>query len=215
MEEKKKILDKWLEDIASFHLPEWDALPEMDLYMDQVVSYMDKKMNPFHNDGDKILTPFMVNNYVKAHMIESPKAKKYNREHLAYLMTICSVKQVLSMNEISTLLSESRKVYEDCELLYEDYIKRMMDETMTQIATEFAQRLKKMEEETKDVEEGKNDFIRAKLASTAYRLSVEAQMKKTIADRIIALIDQDHQNEIQEAKKKKEVEEKKKKKGKK
>ena len=54
-------------DVTSFHIPRWNELPELDLYMDQVTTLMDKKLRSVtrYPQEDKILTKTMINNYVK------------------------------------------------------------------------------------------------------------------------------------------------------
>lgn len=84
---------------------EWDQLPDFALYMDQVLSYMDRQAIRF--DGDDGLTAAMVNNYTKSGLVPRAEGKKYNREHLAYLTAICVLKQVLSAKDIDLLIRES------------------------------------------------------------------------------------------------------------
>lgn len=84
---------------------EWDQLPDFALYMDQVLSYMDRQVIRF--DGDDGLTAAMVNNYTKSGLVPRAEGKKYRREHLAYLTAICVLKQVLSGKDIDLLIRES------------------------------------------------------------------------------------------------------------
>ena len=57
--------------------PAWERLPELDLYMDQVITLMDKQLTPFTTDGsDKLLTPSMINNYVRDEVLPRPVKKK-------------------------------------------------------------------------------------------------------------------------------------------
>lgn len=97
----KADLAKWGEDIANHHLPRWEELPDLELYMDQVITYIENKVSIFSDSKDKkLLTPSMVNNYVKLKLIPKPIKKKYNRVHLAYLIAISILKQVLTIQEI-------------------------------------------------------------------------------------------------------------------
>ena len=91
--------------IIKHKLPYWDELPEIDLYMDQVVALMEKYMS-FHktDENSKIITNSMINNYVKLGIMPAPIKKRYSREHIAYLIIICSLKQALPIADIKNLI---------------------------------------------------------------------------------------------------------------
>ena len=91
--------------IVKHKLPYWDELPEIDLYMDQVIALMDKYLS-FHKTDEetKIITNSMVNNYVKLGIMPAPVKKKYSREHIAYLIIICTLKQALPISDIKDLI---------------------------------------------------------------------------------------------------------------
>ena len=78
-----------IEKIIKHHLPRWNELPEIDLYLDQVVNYLEKYLGILSsNDDDKIITKTMINNYVKQGIMPAPEKKKYGKTHIAYLMVI-------------------------------------------------------------------------------------------------------------------------------
>lgn len=83
---------------------DWDQLPDFSLYMDQVLSYMDRQVIRF--DEDDGLTAAMVNNYTKSGLVPRAEGKKYNREHLAYLTAICILKRVMSTRDMDLLIKE-------------------------------------------------------------------------------------------------------------
>ena len=100
--------------INEFHLPRWNELPNIDLYLDQVVNLINSTLSPYiflNNDEKKeniqVLTKTMINNYVKNNLIEAPEKKLYSKIQLAKLFVICILKQVYSMQDISTLISIS------------------------------------------------------------------------------------------------------------
>ncbi|MBR3881662.1 MAG: DUF1836 domain-containing protein [Clostridia bacterium] len=103
MSEEKKFEDYF--KLIKHKLPYWDELPEIDLYMDQVIALMEKYLS-FHktNDADTIVTHSMINNYVKLGIMPAPVRKKYSREHIAYLIIICTLKQALPISEIKKLI---------------------------------------------------------------------------------------------------------------
>ena len=83
---------------------DWDQLPDFSLYMDQVLSYMDRQVIRF--DGDDGLTAAMVNNYTKSGLAPRAEGKKYGREHLAYFTVICVLKRVMSTRDMDLLIRE-------------------------------------------------------------------------------------------------------------
>ena len=83
---------------------EWDQLPDFALYMDQVLSYMDRQVIRFDEDDE--LTAAMVNNYTKSGLVPRAEGKKYSREHLAYLTAICVLKRVMSTRDMDLLIRE-------------------------------------------------------------------------------------------------------------
>ena len=86
-------------------LPAWDDLPAIPLYMDQVILYLGESLELFQREGSSLLTSSMINNYVKTGLIPHPDKKKYTKEHLAGLMAVCMLKQVLPIQDIKTLFS--------------------------------------------------------------------------------------------------------------
>jgi len=101
-------LDDWTAQIAAFTFPRWQELPEIDLYMDQVVGYLSQKLAVFYDAEDaeaKGITATMINNYVKQRVIASPVKKRYNRAAVSALMVLFCVKQVLPIGLCGTLIS--------------------------------------------------------------------------------------------------------------
>ena len=98
-----------MKQIFKIHIPRWEELPELDLYLDQVVTFIDKYFSNYienkdENGNNRIITKTMINNYVKQKVLEPPVKKKYNRSNLAYLIIICILKQVYSINDINKLI---------------------------------------------------------------------------------------------------------------
>lgn len=103
---------KWSNQLCAIHLPRWEELPDMDLYKDQVITLIEKIVGDFMNPDEKILTPWMINNYVKWKMIPPPNRKKqYNRSHLAYLIAITILKQVMEIKDVKSGILYQAKVY--------------------------------------------------------------------------------------------------------
>lgn len=91
------------ETLATFSLPRWEELPDFELYMDQVVTLINRYLQPILPEKNN-LTAAMVNNYVKQKIIAPPVKKHYTKEHLAYLLIITLFKQVLSLPEVKKAL---------------------------------------------------------------------------------------------------------------
>ena len=82
----------------------WEELPDLALYMDQIVSYMPRQL--IHFDQGETLTSAMVNNYIKDGLLPRAEGKRYGKTHLAYLTAICALKQVISVKDAGLLASD-------------------------------------------------------------------------------------------------------------
>lgn len=88
-------------------LPRWEELPDFELYLDQVLSLLDKYLSPFVPCEDShIVTASMINNYVKLQILPPPVKKKYKRSHLAQLIAIGVLKQTLPLPVVRQLLEK-------------------------------------------------------------------------------------------------------------
>lgn len=95
-------------NISNFHIPLWEELPNIDLYMDQVLTYLYTTLSSYVKD-ENLITKTMVNNYVKNGVINAPTKKKYNKLCIAELIVICILKQVYSINDIKNLITLALK----------------------------------------------------------------------------------------------------------
>lgn len=83
-----------------------DKIPAIDLYMDQVTTFMDENLKKAkRNPEDKALTKTMINNYAKNNLLPPPIKKKYTKEHMILLLFIYYYKNLLSLTDIEQLLS--------------------------------------------------------------------------------------------------------------
>lgn len=115
------IVEKTYIEMREYRCPRWDELPDIALYMDQVLTVLDKHLAIFGKaGGDSTTTSTMINNYVKQNVVLSPEKKKYKREQLAKLLIIGIVKRVLSISEIDGLISmlEKRHALKDVYNLF-------------------------------------------------------------------------------------------------
>ncbi len=142
----------------------YEEIPEIDLYMDQVTNYLEKQLDLFKKDDkDKILTKTMINNYVKAGIIEKPLKKKYTQDHMAKMIMVYFFKNIVSMNEIAQIFNSELAVDE----LYEKFNK-----IHNQVLDEAKDMMKKIDDQSDKLE----------LAMT---LLLQADINKRLAESIV------------------------------
>lgn len=108
MENNKTInLDKNIEMVVNKRIPRYREIPNVGLYLEQVVKYINEIFEPLH----LVITPSMLSNYVKKGYIARPVKKQYYAEQIAYLIFIVVSKQVLSMENIAALLELQKATY--------------------------------------------------------------------------------------------------------
>lgn len=99
-------------------LPKWEDLPSLDLYLDQVLLYINQETAPFLSHNDKPLTAAMINNYVKHGYIPKPTKKKYSRQQIARLIVLSVCKSVFSIADITQMIdihykdADSKELYD-------------------------------------------------------------------------------------------------------
>jgi len=168
MSEATDNIVSWVKKLKEYNMVEWDRLPEIYLYMDQVMTYMEQQLSLFGGKDSTLLTSSMINNYVKDGVIPRPEQKKYSREHLSMLMIICLLKQVLSIPDLSWMM----------KFLLEDTPQNEMYDRFRE--TQYAA----LKEVCERVEEAAPKG-EAELARLAIELSVEASARRTAAERIL------------------------------
>ena len=102
----ENLLNSILDSLSRIEYIRPEDIPDIDLYMDQVTTFMDSRLrtttrNP---DDDKVLTKTMINNYAKNDLLPPPARKKYSKEHVLVLIFIYYFKGVMSINDIQVLL---------------------------------------------------------------------------------------------------------------
>ncbi|MCY7097256.1 DUF1836 domain-containing protein [Streptococcus oralis] len=107
-----------------FSYPKWEDIPNIDLYLDQVLLYVNQVCAPISPDKDKGLTASMVNNYVKHGYLTKPDKKKYQRKQIARLIAITTLKSVFSIQEIAQTLN-SLQTQASSDQLYDAFVDYM------------------------------------------------------------------------------------------
>ena len=111
-------LREWEEHLLHYRLPEWEAIPDLGLYMEQVLILLKQYLEflPSDRKEDPVVTAAAVNNYVRKKMMPEPVKKRYYRIHIAYLLMICSLKQSLSIAQITRLIPAGLSAEETAQL---------------------------------------------------------------------------------------------------
>lgn len=110
--DKNDLLNSILASISRIDYVRSTDIPNIDLYMDQVTSFMEKQLKSTkRNEEDKVLTKTMINNYAKNNLLPAPVKKKYSKEHLLLLTFIYYFKNIMSMKDIETLLNPITEKY--------------------------------------------------------------------------------------------------------
>ena len=107
-----------------FSYPKWEDIPNIDLYLDQVLLYVNQVCAPISTDKDKGLTASMVNNYVKHGYLTKPDKKKYQRKQIARLIAITTLKSVFSIQEIAQTLN-TLQTQASSDQLYDAFVDYM------------------------------------------------------------------------------------------
>lgn len=171
MEDAAERIRRWAKAGEETALPDWNELPTIPLYMDQVIFYLGENLRFFERDGQSsLLTSSMINNYVKTGVLPHPEKKKYRREHLAALLAVCMLKQVLSIQDIKTLLA-GEELSEELYTLFLTTHTAALQETCASLAESCAA--------------GKS------LKQEALRLAVEANAKRAAAEQILCELGKD------------------------
>ncbi len=116
----------WDTRISAFRLPDWKELPDIELYMDQVITFLSQQLGPYLHD--KPITASVINNYVRTGVIPAPKKKRYARLHLAFLAAVFTLRQSMSIADISKIIPASTPA-EKFELFYTQYVKQQRETT--------------------------------------------------------------------------------------
>lgn len=211
----KELLNRILESVAKVEYVKTEDIPNIDLYMDQVTTFMDKRLrNKTRNPGDdKILTKTMINNYAKNDLLPSPEKKKYSKEHMLLLIFIYYYKSILSINDIQTLLRPITEEYFNkqdgfnLEDIYTEVFK-MEDTQMEILKQDILDKYSRAEETFTDAPEKDRDFLQK--FSFICLLSFDVYVKKLVIEKMIDDLREQAQTSTEKDKTKEKESEKKK-----
>ena len=104
MKSNEEIFNEIKKQLLSIEYVNPDLIPNIDLYMDQVTTFMDKHLfSPDKSEDEHIITKTMINNYAKSELIPPPVKKKYSKDHMLMLILIHYLKNFLSIGDINSL----------------------------------------------------------------------------------------------------------------
>ena len=185
---KKAILDL-LDKLNTIEYISPETIPHIDLYMDQVTSFFDGQleMSKRHED-DKLLTKTMINNYTKNDLLPPPVKKKYSKEHMLCLIFIYYLKNILSINDIHTILQPLTEKYFgnkdgfDMEDIYKE-IFEMEKEESKKVLKEFAKKHQIAKATFTDFPEEDQEMLQT--FSFICLLSFDIYIKKQLIEKIV------------------------------
>ena len=186
----KNLLNSIMESFDRISYVKASDIPNIDLYMDQVTTFMDKnfrKTTRYPGD-DKVMTKTMINNYAKNDLLPPPVRKKYSREHILILIFIYYYKGFLSISDIQTLLGPiTDKFFHkgeefDIQSVYEEVFQigyGQIEAPKQQVMAEYDRAMGTFE----DAPEENREFL--KLFSFICFLSFDVYMKKQLIEKLI------------------------------
>ena len=165
-------------------------VPNIDLYMDQVTTFMDKHLESSKRfSEDKLLTKTMINNYTKNDLLPSPDKKKYTKDHLYLLIFIFYLKSILSISDIRSIIKPLTEQFYDnqgeisLEQIYEQIFTQETKQAK-QITKEIAKRFTETQESFADVkDEEQREFLRK--FSFICTLGFDVYMKRQILETLV------------------------------
>lgn len=188
--DNQEFVNSLLQRLAKLNYIKPGDVPNIDLYMDQVTTFMDEHLSDVKRyEDDKILTKTMINNYTKNELLPPPVKKKYSKEHIYVLTFIYYLKNILSISDIQKLLNPltdkffNKEELPDLEYIYSE-IYNMEKAQIASLSKDVVERTQVAKEAFLDVEnEEDKDFLQ--LFSLVGLLSFDVYMKKNIIESLI------------------------------
>ena len=188
-----------------------EDMPNIDLYMDQLTTFMSERLkrSTRHPDTDKVLTKTMINNYAKNDLLPPPVRKKYSKDHLILLIFIYYYKNILSINDIQTLITPLKerfhvsddelnlsKIYKTAFELQNEELEPLIDD----LKKKYDKSLKTFDDMGIEGEEKK----RMQMFSFVALLSYDVYIKKLLIEKILDNITDKESEEKAKAKEEKQ-----------
>ena len=184
---------RWEKAVSGFSLPSWENIPDIGLYMDQVIVLLSQYLGLISPSADKetdddkdateekLFSAAAINNYVRLKIMPAPVKRKYYRVHIAYLIIIFTLKQAVSINIVKEML-QSEMPEESVQELYSDYVVKHHAATLlfTDIVRECA---KDVLDPAKDGENLVSSFV--------IQEALIAGFSRVLTEKLVSLKDKD------------------------
>lgn len=187
--DSKNMLSSILESISRIDYIKPGQIPNIDLYMDQVTTFMEEHLRSSKRyEDDKVLTKTMINNYAKNNLLPPPVKKKYSKEHVLVMIFIYYFKNILSIKDIETLLTPITDKYFkhdsgiDITFIYNEVME--LEKSRIDVVTkDIAKSFKNASECFSDVPEEEQDYLQ--LFAFICSLSFDIYVKKLLMQKLI------------------------------
>lgn len=188
--DKDDLLNSILASLGRIKHIELEDIPNIDLYMDQVTTFMDSKLKSTarYPEEGKILTKTMINNYAKNDLLPPPVKKKYSREHMILLIFIYYYKGILSINDIQTLLKPLTMRYFQTSgelnlgMIYEEVFGLEKDE-ITSLQEDIIKKFSASRETFQDVPKEDQEILQ--MFSFICMLSYDVYVKRLLIEKMV------------------------------
>ena len=185
----KDMINSILESVSRIDYIKPEDIPNIDLYMDQVTTFMEEQLvSSKRYADDKILTKTMINNYAKNKLLPPPEKKRYSKEHVLMLIFIYYFKNILSINDIQTLLNPLAERYfqktsePNLSSIYEEVF-GMEEEQIAGLKKEIIEKFAMSKKTFTDVPEEDQEILQ--LFSFIFTLGYDVYVKKLLLEKLV------------------------------
>ncbi len=205
MKNNEEMINKMLSSLDRLHHIKKERIPDIDLYMDQVTSFMEEHLQKTKRyPDDKVLTKTMINNYAKNNLLPSPVKKKYSREHLILLLFIYYYKSLLPFRDIEQLFRPltEKHFHTDNPIQLDDIYEEVFslaDDQREQLKADVREKFRIAGETFINVAEEDQGYLQ--LFAFIGELSFDVYMKTKIVEQIIDQLREEQDDNTEKKKK--------------
>ncbi len=189
-----KDIEKYIEEVINTtNLINSEEIPNIDLYMDQVTTFLTSRLvNGNNEDDEPVFTKTMINNYAKSQLLPSPEKKKYSKDHILTLINIYFLKNVMSINNIQKLLNPVKEEFFhnnkdfNLETVYNEILSSI-ETVKTASKNDMLDKLKISDEAFKNAPKDQQEYLQ--FYSYISLLSFDVFLKKQLIEALIDTIE--------------------------